>query len=76
MSMSRRHYQDLAVRIAGVNKTLVPREMVGALHIVCATASVLKQDNPRFDVERFMEAAGIDSSDYYYSMLSGDVTPR
>lgn len=75
MAMSRKHYSELASRIAQVGETLVPREYTGALHIVCAVASVLKADNPRFDINRFMDAAGVDSTQYRVSMM-GDVSPR
>lgn len=53
--MSRKHYRALAAALAESGAT-VP--------VVCAVANVCRADNPRFDFDRFMAAAGVNSSEW------------
>jgi hypothetical protein len=58
--MTRKDYVLLAEALQVTAYALNPPERTGALLAANEIAHRLKQDNPRFDRKRFLEAAGLD----------------
>lgn len=58
--MTRKDYVLIAEALQAAAYALNPPERTGALLVAHEIAHRLKQDNPRFDRERFMRAACLD----------------
>jgi hypothetical protein len=58
--MTRKDYQLIARAIKDTRDNYYAENMAIA-HVVGVLASRLKEDNPRFDVYKFVEACGIES---------------
>lgn len=56
--MTRKDYEVIAKAIKDTRENYYP-ESVAVAHVVGVLASRLKEDNPRFDVYKFVEACGI-----------------
>ena len=58
--MSRKDYELIAAELAAEVPTVTSHEQaVGFAMAVYAVANALKKDNPRFDSNRFVAAAGL-----------------
>ncbi len=60
--MSRKHYRAIAAAIADARKTANSASTDHALDALARTlACIMKDDNDRFDLNRFLTACGIES---------------
>ena len=58
--MTRKNYEALAVALADSAETCVnDSERFGVRIVACRIAQACKADNARFNVERFLTAAGV-----------------
>ena len=61
-TMTRKDYVLLAEALQAAAYALNPPERTGALLAANEISHRLKQDNPRFERKRFLEACGLDPS--------------
>lgn len=63
--MSKKHYTALAKAFASALSQMTQIEQTGALLLIRRYATVAAQDNPRFDVQRFYAACGLDNTGHF-----------
>lgn len=63
MAMSRKDYELLAGAFSRSTKRLTPERRLGVVEAVAYVSEALGNDNPRFDADRFLNAA-ISEADY------------
>ena len=57
--MTRKHYRKIADIIRVHTENATPEELAVAASIAVNLTDVLRDDNPNFDIERFLVACGL-----------------